>query len=143
MIMKDIKIFSQNVHKNNFVINTILEIQDTFNIIFIQEPSWSFICSIPSFKNKKREELVGVLNHPNWITFFRNPSNSDNSPKVITYINIRLSSFQFSLQKNIFNHGDVSIVFFFNCGSVYFLVNIYSDLLQLALKILKSISTMF
>jgi len=35
MIMKDIKIFSQNVHKNNFVINTILEIQDTFNIIFI------------------------------------------------------------------------------------------------------------
>ena len=37
MIMKDIKIFSQNVHKNNFIINTILEMKDAFDIIFIQK----------------------------------------------------------------------------------------------------------
>ena len=37
MIMKDIKIFSQNICKNNFVINTILKTQDAFDIIFIQE----------------------------------------------------------------------------------------------------------
>jgi len=35
--MKDIKIFSQNIHKNNFIVNTILEMQDAFDIIFIQE----------------------------------------------------------------------------------------------------------
>jgi len=67
--IKNIKIFSQSIYKNNFVINTILEIQDSFDIIFIQEPSWSTIYSIPSFKSKKEEELVEVLNYSNWITF--------------------------------------------------------------------------
>jgi len=38
MILKDLKIFSQNVQKNNFLINTILEVNQNFDIIFIQEP---------------------------------------------------------------------------------------------------------
>ena len=46
MILKNIKIFSQNICKNNFIINTILEIQCTFDIIFIQELFLSFIYSI-------------------------------------------------------------------------------------------------
>ena len=37
----------------------------------------------------------------------------------------------------MFNHRDISCVFFFNCGSIYFLINIYSDLSQTALKYLK------
>ena len=37
MILENIKIYSQNVHKNNFIINTILETHLSFNIIFIQE----------------------------------------------------------------------------------------------------------
>ena len=37
MIFKNINIFSQNIYKNNFIINTILETQLNFNIIFIQE----------------------------------------------------------------------------------------------------------
>jgi len=97
MILKDIKIFSQNICKNNFIINTILETQSSFDIIFIQEFSWSFIHSILSLKNKKNEELVGVPNHPNWTTFFRNSSHTNDSPRVITYINVRLSSFWFYL----------------------------------------------
>jgi len=39
MIVKDIKIFLQNVHKNNFIINMILEMQISLDIIFIQESS--------------------------------------------------------------------------------------------------------
>jgi len=109
MILKDIKIFSQNVCKNNFVINTILE---TYNIIFIQELSWSSICSIPSSMNKEGEKLVGVPNHPNWIMF--------------------------SLWKDIFDHRDISCIFFFNCGLSYFLINIYSNSSQSALKYLKN-----
>jgi len=65
MIIKDIKIFSQNVWKNNLIINTILETQFEFNIVFIQEPFWSTICFIPSSKSRDSEELVGVPNHPN------------------------------------------------------------------------------
>ena len=35
MILKDLKIISQNIQKNNFIINTILKTNNTFNIIFI------------------------------------------------------------------------------------------------------------
>ena len=37
MIMKEIKIFLQNVQKNRSLTNTILEEQKEFDIIFIQE----------------------------------------------------------------------------------------------------------
>ena len=39
MILKDLKIFLQNIQKNNFIINTILKINNNFDIIFIQELS--------------------------------------------------------------------------------------------------------
>ena len=35
MILKHLKIFSQNIQKNNFIINIILKINNNFNIIFI------------------------------------------------------------------------------------------------------------
>jgi len=38
-MIKNIKIFSQNVHKNKFLTNTVLEVQKEFDIIFIQELS--------------------------------------------------------------------------------------------------------
>jgi len=137
MILKEIKIFSQNIQKNNLVVNTILETQFSFDIVFIQEPSWTTICSIPSSKSKEREELVGVLNHSNWITFFRNSSESNDYPKVIVYINIRLSSLYFSFQKDIYNHRDISLISFVNNSIIFFLLNVYSNVSQSALKYLK------
>jgi len=65
MIIKNIKIFSQNMQKNNLIINIILETHFKFDIVFIQEPSWSTICAILSSKSRDGEELVGVPNHPN------------------------------------------------------------------------------
>ena len=124
MIVKNIKIFSQNFCKNNFIISTILETQCDFNIIFIQEPSWLFIYFLPSSKNAESAELVGVPNHP---TFSRNLYQGNDSPRVITYINVQLLFLCFSLRKDIFNHRDISCVSFFNHGSIYFLINIYSD----------------
>jgi len=64
MILKDLKIFSQNVQKNNFLINTILEVNQNFDIIFIQEPSWMTIRTIPSPVNCEGIPLVGIPNHP-------------------------------------------------------------------------------
>jgi len=43
----------------------------------------------------------------------------------------------FSFQKNILNHKDILCISFFNCDSIYFLINVYSDSFQLALKYLK------
>ena len=37
MIIKEIKIFFQNVWKNNLLTNTILEVQKEFDTIFIQK----------------------------------------------------------------------------------------------------------
>jgi len=65
MIIKNIKIFSQNMQKNNLIVNMILETYFEFNILFIQEPSWSTIHSILSSKSKDGKELVGVPSHPN------------------------------------------------------------------------------
>ena len=69
--------------------------------------------------------------------FLNNSSNANDYLRVITYVNIRLSLFCFSLHKDIYNHRDILLVFFFNNNNILFLLNIYSDSLQLALKYLK------
>ena len=94
---------------------------------------------IPSLISKEENELVGVPNHPNWITFFRNSLKENDSSRVITYINIRVLSFHFSLCKDIFNHKDISLILFFNNNSIFFFMNVYSDSFQSALKYLKNI----
>jgi len=135
MILENIKIYSQNIYKNNFIIHTILKMYSLFNIIFIQKPSWTYILSL---SNCEGEELVGVLNHPHWITFSRIPAQVHNSPRVIIYINIHISFLHFSLQNNLFSHRNISCVYFFNHGLIYYLINVYSDLSQLTLKYLKN-----
>ena len=138
MIFKDIEIFLQNVQKNNLSVNIILETYFVFNIVFIQELFWSTICSILSSKNRDGEELVGVLNHPNWLMFMNTSSNINKYLKVITYVNIRLSSFWFYLCKDIYNHRDILLVSFLNNNDIFFVINIYSDLSQSALKHFKN-----
>ena len=44
----------------------------------------------------------------------------------------------FSLQKDIFNHRDISCASFFNNDLIYFLINVYSNVSQTALKYLKN-----
>jgi len=65
MIYNNLKLYSQNVHKNSLIINIILETQLSFNIIFIQEPLWLAIQSITSSTSCEGEELVEVTHHPN------------------------------------------------------------------------------
>ena len=137
MILEKIKIYSQNIWKNNFLINTILKTHLLFDIIFIQEPSWSVIWTIPSSSGCEGKELVGVPNHLNWTIFSRNYLQADNFSCVISYINICLSYMHFSLWNDILNHKDISCISFFNYSSIYFLINVYSDLSQSALKYLK------
>ena len=137
MMLRELKIFSQNVQKNNFLINTVLEVNQNFNIIFIQELSWTTLRTIPSSMNSEGISLLGVPNHPNWLTFAREPCSTNDSPRVIIYINVRLSSFCFSLQKDIINHRDILLALFFNNSIVYWIMNIYSDSSYSALKYLK------
>jgi len=68
-------------------------------------------------------------------------ANQSNSPRVLTYINICISYLYFSLWNDIFNHRDISCISFSNQGSIHFLINIYSDSSQSALKYLKDTKT--
>jgi len=65
MIVKNIKILSQNIRKNLLIVNTFLETQTQFNIILIQEPSWSEIHKIPSSSDSEGDSLMGTCHHPN------------------------------------------------------------------------------
>ena len=137
MILKDLRIFSQNVHKSNFLINMILEVNQDFNILFIQEPLWTTLRSILSSTNPKGVSLLEIPNHFNWLTFVRELSSFNKSPRVIIYINIRLSSLYFSFRKDIINHRNIILAFFFNNNFIFWIMNVYSDSSYTALKYLK------
>ena len=113
MIIKNLKIFLQNVHKNSLIVTTLLEILTQFDIILIQELPWSEICKIPSTLCSEGKPLMGTSHHPNWISYTRIPLVDNDFLRVITYVNIRLSSFYFLLHKNIINHRDISLIFLF------------------------------
>jgi len=55
-----------------------------------------------------------------------------------TYINIRLSSFHFSLCKDLINHKDILLISFFNNNVCSYIMNIYFDASHSALKYLKN-----
>ena len=63
--------------------------------------------------------------------------DSNDSPRVISYVNICLSPLQFLLCKDIINHKDINLIFFFNDNTYFFILNIYSDSSHTALKHLK------
>ena len=139
MMIQNLKVFSQNVQKNSLIVNVLLETLTQFNIIFIQESPWSEIRKIPSALNSKGEDLVEMAYHPNWLLFARNTDNRLDSPKVIAFINIHLSSLRFSLRSDIFNHRNILLISFFNNSVCHYMLNIYSDLSHMALKYLKDI----
>ena len=136
-MLKDLKIFLQNIQRNNFLINTVLEVNQNFNIILIQEPLWTTLRTIPSLTNSEGIPLLGIPNHSNWLTFAKEPYLTNDSPRVIIYINIRLFSLCFSLHKDIINHCDILLALFFNNSIMYWIMNIYSDSSHSALKYFK------
>jgi len=80
---------------------------------------------------------MGSSHHPNWMTFARIPSNDKDFPRVLAYINIRLSALYFLLRKDIFNHRDISLISFSNNNTCFYILNVYSDSSHTALKYLK------
>ena len=114
-----------------------LEAHSNFNIIFIQEPSWSFIHSIPCYDNNEGNPLMEIVNYPNWLTFAREPASHNELPRVAIFISIRLSSLCFSFRKNIINHRDILLLLFFNNGDIFYVMNVYSDSSHSTIKYLK------
>ena len=137
MIVNKLNIFSQNVCKNVLIVNSILKAYSHFDIILIQESPWSIIWLILSSASSKREVLVGSLHYPNWLSFTRPSTTQLDYPRVLAYINIHLSSLWFSLCRDIINHRDILLIFFFFNNVCFFIMNIYSDAFHSTLKYLK------
>jgi len=96
------------------------------------------IRNIPSTSNPEGIPLLSVPNHPNWLTFAGDLCLPNDSLRVISYINTHIFSLQFSLQKDVINHRDILLAFFFNNNSIFWVMNIYSDSSHTALKYLKN-----
>jgi len=69
--------------------------------------------------------------------FGRYPIDSNDLPRVISYVNICLSPLCFLLCKDIINHRDINLISFFNDNLYFFILNVYSDSSYTALKYLK------
>ena len=80
---------------------------------------------------------MGTCYHPNWISFARLPSNGNNPPRVISYVNIHLKPFRFLFRKDLFDHRDINLISFICNDTLHYILNIYSDLSHSALKYLK------
>jgi len=95
------------------------------------------IRSIPSSTDSEGVLLVGVVNHPNWLTFARKPDTTKECPRVAIFINIRLALFRFSFCKDIMNHRDILLALFFINSELFWIMNVYSDSSHSAIKYLK------
>jgi len=137
MIVENLKIFSQNVCKNSLLVNTLLKTLTHFDIILIQEPPWSEIRKILSSLNCKGDLLMGSNHHSNWTIYARIPSNDKDFPRVLVYVNICLSALCFLLQKDIFNHRNISLILFSINNICFYILNVYSNSSHTALKYLK------
>ena len=80
---------------------------------------------------------MGIVNHPNWLTFTRELVSSNDLPQVAIFVNIRLLSLCFSLRKDIINHRDILLLLFLNNGDSFWIMNVYSDSSHSAIKYLK------
>jgi len=128
----------QNVCKNFLLVNILLETLTHFDIILIQEPSWSEICKTSSSLNCEGDPLIGSSHHSNWTIFVRIPSNDKDFSRILAYVNICLSALCFLLRKDIFNHKDVSLISFSNNNTYFYILNVYSDSSHTTLKYLKN-----
>ena len=137
MIVNKLNIFSQNICKNALIVNSILEMYNHFDIILIQELPLSIIQLIPSSASSEGEVLVRSPHYPNLLSFTRSSTSQSDYLRVLAYINIHLSFLQFSLCRDIINHRDIILIYFFSNDTCFFIINIYSDTFQSALKYLK------
>ena len=69
--------------------------------------------------------------------FTRIPQDKNDFLRVISYVNIHLSSLRFLFHKDIFDYRDINIISFANNGVCHYILNVYSDSSHSALKYLK------
>jgi len=126
MILKILNIFLQNIRKNRLLTNTILENNNkNWYFIYSRTSLVYYLTSAMFFEWRRRKHYqcfsLFILGYVCMIDFrWQQISKS-------YYINIRLISLRFPLRKDILNHHNINLIFFFNHDIVCFILNIYSN----------------
>ncbi|PPQ93517.1 hypothetical protein CVT25_005375 [Psilocybe cyanescens] len=97
-----------------------------YNIVFIQEPPWRFVCTAPSTSRKSGDDVIGAPLHPAWLPMVCTPE-PDTRPRVMAYVSNCLKEFCPSMRHDLIDHHDMLILSLFANGQSYNLMNIYSD----------------
>ena len=98
MILKDLKIFSQNVQKNNFIINTILEVNYNFWLMNIYSDSSHSALKYLKDTEANIQNLLIMTSNFNIYDSSQDPSFSHHSSInnnliiIVDYFNLDLSS---------------------------------------------------
>ena len=98
MILKDLKIFSQNVQKNNFIINTILEVNYNFWLMNIYSDSSHSALKYLRDTEANIQNLLIMTSNFNIYDSSQDPSFSHHSSInnnliiIVDYFNLDLSS---------------------------------------------------
>src|ERR1700756_3848510 len=76
-MLESLKIFSQNVHKNRSWTQHLLEtLHDSYHVVLIQEPPYSFVKTVPSGTSKEGEDVFDTVHHPKWSKIYKNSNVS-------------------------------------------------------------------
>ncbi|KXN83940.1 hypothetical protein AN958_00791 [Leucoagaricus sp. SymC.cos] len=117
-VMRDVRIFSQNVNRNYGHIDMLLDnIKDSFDVIFLQEPPWRTIRQTVSVTLPEGDDVVGTPKHPDWLY-------------------MRLACLRPSVQQDIIDHRDIFILSLFTSKGALNFLNIYSDDAHMAINFL-------
>ena len=110
-------IYSQNIWKNYVLVDSLLKSQkDLYDILFIQKPLWNFIQFTPFTSSLNGQEVIGASIYLEWTQVVRFPQESEQTPRVIYFIHSKLSRLYFALRRDIVDHKDIQLLFFFNKG---------------------------
>ncbi|KAF4622833.1 hypothetical protein D9613_001563 [Agrocybe pediades] len=108
-------------------LDVLLEtLQNSFDVLFVQEPPWRTIRQAPSPNNRDGEDIVGAPMHPAWLYMVRPPTN-DETPRVMAFVSKRLERLRPSMRRDLADHRDIFILSLFQGNKTYHLMNVYND----------------
>ena len=135
MIREALHIYSQNVRKNKTLTDIILETnKNNIDILFIQKPPRYITKHVPSPQNIEGTPVYGHPSHPEWTLYAQQPTQQDDIPRTITYINKRISSFLTLLRTDLIDHRDINLISLQINHKCSYAINVYSDDQQTAIK---------
>ncbi|KAF4614683.1 hypothetical protein D9613_002817 [Agrocybe pediades] len=100
--------------------------ENSFDVLFVQEPPWRTIRQAPSPNNRDGEDIVGAPMHPAWLYMVRPPTN-DETPRVMAFVSKRLERLRPSMRRDLADHRDIFILSLFQDNETYHLMNVYND----------------